>query len=116
MAHSNTHLLRGTLDLLILKSLSWGPRHGYAVAEWIEATTHEHLRIVEGTIYPALHRMAKREWIRSKWGPSDNNRRAKFYTLTPKGKHRLQDEVAQWQSYSVAMNKVITAHQSVPTP
>ena len=109
MAPTNTHLLRGTLDLLILKSLCWGPRHGYAVAEWIEATTNEHLRIVEGTIYPALHRMAKRDWIESEWGPSDNNRRAKFYTLTNAGKKRLQEEVTQWQSYSIAMNKVIHA-------
>ena len=106
---SNQHLLRGTLDLLILKSLNWGPRHGYSIAEWIEATTDDQLKIVEGTIYPALHRMAKRGWIRSEWGPSENNRRAKFYELTSIGQERLEAEISRWRSYSSAMNKVVEA-------
>lgn len=108
MAESS-HLLRGTLDLLILKSLCWGPRHGYGIAEWIEATTDDELEIMEGTIYPALHRMAKRGWIRAEWGPSDNNRRAKFYELTDVGRDRLDAEVARWHSYTRAMAKVIEA-------
>ena len=105
----NTHLLRGTLDLLILKSLSWGARHGYGVAEWIEAVTEDELRIVEGTIYPALHRMEKRGWIESSWGPSENNRRAKFYTLTDLGTGRLKVESARWERYAVAMNRALAA-------
>ncbi len=109
MANSNTHLLRGTLDLLILKSLSWGTRHGDGIAEWIEATTEDQLRIMEGTIYPALHRMAKKGWIDSEWGPSDNNRRAKFYRLTERGRERLEAELVQWSSYTSAMSKVIHA-------
>lgn len=106
------HLLRGTLDLLILKSLSWGERHGYGVAEWIEAITEEELRIVEGTIYPALHRMEKRGWIQAHWGPSDNNRRAKFYALTEAGEKRLHAEIERWNRYSVAMGRALSASAS----
>ena len=109
----DTHLLRGTLDLLILKSLSWGARHGYGVAEWIEAVTEDELRIVEGTIYPALHRMEKRGWIASSWGPSENNRRAKFYELTAVGRARLEGETDRWQRYVVAMNRALTATAAV---
>lgn len=105
----NSQLLRGTLDLLILKSLSWGSRHGYGVAEWIEAITEDELRVVEGTIYPALHRMEKRGWIESSWGPSENNRRAKFYQLTEVGRRRLDVETDQWKRYAVAMGRALSA-------
>ena len=105
----NQHLLRGTLDLLILKSLSWGARHGYGVAEWIEGVTEDELRIVEGTIYPALHRMEKKGWISANWGPSENNRRAKFYTLTDLGKKHLEVEANRWQRYALAMNRALAA-------
>lgn len=103
------HLLRGTLDLLILKSLSCGERHGYGVAEWIEAVTEDELRIVEGTIYPALHRMEKRGWIEAHWGPSENNRRAKFYALTAEGERRLETEMERWQRYQAAMSRALAA-------
>lgn len=111
MAESS-HLLRGTLDLLILKSLSWGPRHGYGIAEWIEATTDDELEIMEGTIYPALHRMAKRGWIQAEWGPSDNNRRAKFYELTPKGRGELEQETARWRWVSEGVGLVLEAESA----
>src|SRR4051812_50122996 len=79
------NLLRGTLDLLILKALSWGPRHGYAVVEWIEQATDTAFLIGEGTLYPALHRLEGRGWITAGWGVSDNNRQAKYYRLPPGG-------------------------------
>ncbi len=79
-------LLQGTLDVLILKALSWGPLHGYAVVRWIGQRTEDALRIEEGALYPALHRMEQRGWIEAEWGVSENNRRAKFYRLTDEGK------------------------------
>src|SRR5207245_1004946 len=79
-------VLRGTLDLLILKAVSWGSTHGYAVARWIEQATDDVLRIEEGSLYPALHRLETRGWIDASWGLSEKNRRAKFYTLTPAGR------------------------------
>ncbi len=85
MTEANVEVLRGTLDLLILKAVSWRPTHGYAVARWIEQATADVLQIEEGSLYPALHRLEARGWISAEWGASENNRRAKFYTLTPKG-------------------------------
>src|SRR4026208_968458 len=85
-------LLRGTLDLLILKALSWGPSHGYAVARWIQQATDDALAVGEGSLYPALHRLEEREWITSTWGPSENNRQAKYYALTRRGRARLKIE------------------------
>src|SRR6185436_5145973 len=83
MPKSALDLLQGTLDLLMLKALSWGPAHGYSVARWIERLTGDALQIGEGSLYPALHRLEEREWIESEWRTSENNRRAKFYRLTP---------------------------------
>ena len=90
-------LLQGTLDVLILKTLSWGPRHGYAVARWIHAVSEDVLRVEEGALYPALHRLERRGWIESEWGLSENNRRAKFYSLTPAGRAELEREAREWQ-------------------
>ena len=89
-------VVRGTLDVLILKALSWGPRHGYAVAEWIEYATNDALSVEEGTLYPALHRLERKAWVNAEWGVSDNNRRAKFYRLTPAGKRRLRESTTAW--------------------
>ena len=89
-------ILRGTLDLLILKALSWGPLHGYGVARWIAAATGDALRIEEGSLYPALHRLEERGLLTAEWGTSENNRRAKFYRLTADGKRRLRAETASW--------------------
>ena len=100
-------LLRGTLDLLILRSLSLQERHGYGVAEWIEAITRDELRIQEGTLYPALHRMEKRGWIESWWDTTENNRRAKYYRLTEVGAQQLASEVERWQRYSGAMERAL---------
>jgi transcriptional regulator len=107
MADSSLDLLQGTLDVLILKALAWGPRHGYAVARWIRETTDDVLRIEEGALYPALHRLEKRAWVESDWGLSENNRRAKFYQLTPRGRRQLRTEAATWQKYAAAVGKVL---------
>src|SRR6184192_1894236 len=86
MADAEIDLLRSSLDLLVLKALSWGPMHGYGISEWIESATASLLLVEEGTLYPALHRLERRGWIASDWGVSDNNRRAKFYKLTAAGR------------------------------
>jgi transcriptional regulator len=113
MPASNVEVLRGTLDLLILKAVSWGPVHGYAVARWIEQATDDVLRIEEGSLYPALHRLETREWISAAWGVSDNNRRAKFYTLTAKGRAQLRLETVTWTRFAHA---VFAALDAPPTP
>ena len=102
-----TDLLQGTLDLLILKTLSWGPAHGYAVARWIEQLTGEVLRIGEGSLYPALHRLEDRGWIDAEWGTSENNRKAKFYQLTKAGQRQLSNEAASWRRFATAIDAVM---------
>lgn len=102
-------LLQGTLDVLILKTLSWGPLHGYAVVRWIARQTGDALRIEEGALYPALHRMEQRGWIEAEWGISENNRRAKFYRLTGEGRRQLNAESESWQRYAEAVGKVLHA-------
>ena len=102
-------LLQGTLDVLVLKALSWGPRHGHAVATWIRATTDDDLSIEDGALYTALHRLEKRGLIESEWGLSDNNRKAKFYELTDTGRKELRQEADRWARYAGAVFKVLRA-------
>jgi PadR family transcriptional regulator PadR len=102
-------ILRGTLDLLILKALSWGPAHGYSVARWVEAATGDALALGEGTLYPALHRLEERGWLTSTWGISENRRQAKFYALTRRGRARLDVELRNWRRYSAAMSAALDA-------
>ncbi len=109
MPVSSAEVIRGTLDLLILKAVAWGPTHGYAVARWIEEATNDLLRIEEGTLYPALHRLELRGWIAAEWGVSENNRRAKFYTLTSTGRAQLRSETAAWTRYAEAVFAVLEA-------
>ena len=99
----NLDLLKGTLDLLVLKALTWGPRHGYAVARWIEDATSGTLEIEEGALYHALHRLEKQEWLTSEWGVSENNRRAKYYSLTTAGRKQFALKTATWTRYSDAV-------------
>ncbi len=106
MAES-TELLHGTLDALVLKTLSWGPRHGYAIARWIEEITDDALRIEEGSLYPALYRLERRGLIEAEWGLSENNRKVKFYQLTDAGRERLAVETAQWKQFTAAVSKVL---------
>jgi PadR family transcriptional regulator len=100
-------LLRGTLDLLILKTLSWGPMHGLAVLRWIENVTGQRLQIEEGALYPALHRMEQRGWLDADWGYTERNRKAKFYRLTTQGRRQLAAELSKWSRYTEAVGLVL---------
>ena len=103
MADDSLDLLRGTLDVLVLKALTWGPRHGYAVARWIDDATVGTLQIEEGALYHGLHRLEKRGWVTAEWGLSDANRRAKYYTLTVEGRQQLVAQTATWTRYAEAV-------------
>jgi PadR family transcriptional regulator PadR len=100
-------LLQGTLDLLILRTLQLGPAHGYAIAKVIEQSSEDVFLVEEGSLYPALHRLIKRGWITFEEGTSENNRRAKFYRLTPKGKKQLALETSKWEKFVRAMARVL---------
>ncbi len=104
-------IIKGTLDVLILKAVSWGPMHGYGVTRWIRETTNEALQIEEGALYPALHRMERRGWLGAEWGLSENNRRAKYYRLTALGRTQLGQETSSWELFAAAVGKVLTATQ-----
>lgn len=104
-------LLRGTLDVLILRTLSWGPAHGYTVARWIEDATDDALRIEEGSLYPALHRLERRGWLESEWGLSENNRRARYYRLTEEGREALNAESRTWERFAEAVRRVLDGGQ-----
>jgi len=109
MKKASLEVVRGTLDVLILRALSWGPQHGYAVSQWIRDRTEEELLVEEGALYPALYRMESKGWIEAEWGSSDNNRRAKFYALTPEGRRRLKQELDTWQRYTQAVSRILSA-------
>ena len=109
MTVTDLELLQGTLDLLVLKALIWGPTHGYGVARWIAETTDDDLQIEEGALYTSLHRMEKRRWIEADWGFSENNRRAKFYQLTSLGRKQLRAKSATFARYAAAVFKVLGA-------
>jgi len=102
-------LLPGTLDVLILRGLARGPRHGYAVARWIEDCSRGSLTVLDGALYAALHRMEEREWIAAEWGQSPPGRRAKFYLRTPVGKRQLEAESKGWADYVRAVGRVMRA-------
>jgi PadR family transcriptional regulator, regulatory protein PadR len=102
-------VLRGTLDLMVLKALSWGPMHGYGVVQWIKRTTDGTLDIDDGALYPALHRLERRGWIGAEWGWSENNRRAKYYELTVEGRRQLRRELTSWTRFSEAVSKIVNA-------
>lgn len=104
-------LLQGTLDGLILKALSWGPLHGYAVTRWIKDASGDVFQIEEGALYPALHRMEHKGWVEAEWGLSENNRRAKFYQLTGKGRGALESEKNSWTRYATAVARVFDSSQ-----
>jgi transcriptional regulator len=108
-------LIRGTLDLLILKTLSWGPMHGLAVLRWIEQTTRDQLQIEEGALYPALHRMEQKGWLAADWGYTEAGRKAKFYRLSAAGRRQLARELTRWSQYASVVDLVISA-QRADTP
>jgi transcriptional regulator len=110
MPRSQTDVLQGTLDLLVLKTLSWGPAHGYSVARWIQQLTDDVLQVGEGSLYPALHRLEERGWVESEWRRSENNRKAKFYSLTSAGRAQLRTESRTWTRFAAALAKVLDAN------
>lgn len=107
-------LLQGTLELLILKTLSWAPLHGYGLAKSIERATDDVLRVEEGSLYPALYRMTRKGWIRGSWGITQTKRRAKYYALTAEGRRQLREQSTAWQRLANAVTQAITA-TSAPT-
>jgi transcriptional regulator len=102
-----TDLLQGTLDLLILRTISLEPMHGWAIAQRIQQISDELLRVQQGSLYPALHRLEHQGWITAEWGTSDNNRRARFYSLTRAGRKQLETEVAKWERLSAGVDLVL---------
>jgi transcriptional regulator len=114
MTESDLPLLQGTLDVLVLKSLSWEPRHGYAIARWIRGTTEGLLQIEDRALYISLHRMEERGWISSEWGISENNRKAKYYQLTAAGRRQLQARSRLWSRYAEAVFKVLESEEARP--
>ena len=107
MADSYAELLRDTLDLLILKSLTWGPCHGYAIAEWIDTATGRALLVEEGTLYPALHRLEHQGLVEATWGVSESDRHAGYYALSALGRRRLRAEIEGWQEYAEAVGRAL---------
>ena len=101
--------LRGTIELLVLRTLTWGPRHGYAIARWLEDQPKASIRVEEGTLYPALHRMEQRGLISSDWQTSELGRPAKFYRLTPAGRKHLKRETAEWKAFAASVSIILEA-------
>lgn len=105
-------VMLGTLDVLVLRALTWGPRHGYEVARWIGATSNQQFTIQDGALYTALHRLEERELVESEWGLSDKGKRAKFYRITTAGRRHLRAEAARWERYVAAVASVMTGPES----
>ena len=106
---AGSDLYTGSLDLLILKAVSWGPLHGYAIGRWIRESTDLALQVQEGALYPALHRLERQGYLDEAWGLTDTNREAKFYTLTRAGRQQLQHELGRWRRYAKVMTAALTA-------
>ena len=100
-------ILQGTLDMLILQTLQWGPQHGYAIGQTIRAQSSDVLQVEAGSLYPALQRLAKKGWVTAKWGVTDAHQRAKFYRLTPKGRRHLAAQTADWARFAAAISRVL---------
>jgi PadR family transcriptional regulator len=108
MADKRIDLPQGTLDLLILKTISLGPQHGWAISERLQQVSTGLVQVQQGSLYPALHRLERRGLIRAEWGPSDNNRNAKYYELTPRGRRQLGAETAAWRTLSHAIDAILS--------
>jgi transcriptional regulator len=112
MFASDSGVLQGTVELLVLKTLTWGPMHGYGIASWIESATDDVLRVEEGSLYPALYRMTRKGWIRGEWGVSENNRRAKYYQLTPEGRAQFAAQASGWQRLAQAVSRAVSTTEA----
>jgi transcriptional regulator len=109
MSDARVELPQGTLDLLILKTLALDAQHGWAISERLRQISNEAFSVRQGSLYPALHRLERRGWIKARWGTSDNNRRAKYYGLTPKGRSQLESQTGDWRRLSAAVSLVLDA-------
>ena len=105
--NTSTDFLHGTLDVLILKTLSWGPRHGYAIARWLETGSAAALQIEDGSLYPALYRLERKGWIEAEWGVTETKRKAKFYHLSRAGQDHLRQQTARWAEFSAAVSSIL---------
>ena len=111
MAAASLDLLQGSLDLIVLKTLSWGPMHGFGIARWIRKLSTDELQIEEGSLYPSLYRMENRGWIRAEWAITENGRRAKYYQLTAAGRRQLTEESKTWGRFVDVMGRILAAKQ-----
>jgi PadR family transcriptional regulator, regulatory protein PadR len=109
VADKDIDLIQGTLNVLILKTLAWGPANGYAIAQWVRELTSGDIDLEEGALYPALHRMEHRGWVTAEWGMSENNRRAKYYRLTTDGRRVLRERTQSWERLVLAVGRVLHA-------
>jgi PadR family transcriptional regulator PadR len=109
MPDSDLELVKGTLDLILLKALAWGPMHGLGVVRWIETTTNEQLVVEEGALYPALHRLEQKQLLSAEWGLTEQNRRAKYYRVTARGRTHLAAEQTRWSRYTAAVALILAA-------
>lgn len=112
MPDSDLELVRGTLDLILLKALAWGPMHGLGVLRWIETATERQLVVEEGALYPALHRLEQKKLLAADWGLTDQNRRAKYYRLTERGRTHLGAEVTRWTRYTAAVARILATENA----
>lgn len=112
MRGKSMDLIRGTLDMLILKALVWGPRHGYDIMRWMKQESEGELNLEEGALYPALHRLEERELVEAEWGYSENNRKAKFYSLTERGRQQLRAETVVWNRYVGAVARLLSSENT----
>jgi PadR family transcriptional regulator len=108
MARTPPEMLQGTVDILILRTLAWEPMHGYAISRWLDARSDGVLSVDGAALYQALHRLENRKWVSASWGVSENNRKAKYYTLTAAGRAQLRNESAVWKTYAEAVAKVLS--------
>ena len=114
MPGTQVELVQGSLDIIVLKTLSWHPMHGFGIARWIQQTTDDVLQVEEGSLYPSLYRMENKGWVKAEWRITENNRRAKFYRLTAIGKRQLTDQSEKWETFVIAMSKILRS--STPQP
>jgi transcriptional regulator len=112
MSDEELEVMLGTLDVLVLRALTWGPRHGYAIARWIHDSSNQRFRILDGALYTALHRLEERTLVESEWGLSDKGKRAKFYRITQPGRRHLRSATARWDQYVAAVASVMNAAES----
>jgi PadR family transcriptional regulator, regulatory protein PadR len=109
MQRTPIDLLQGSLDVIVLKTLSWQPMHGFGIARWIQRVTDDVLQVEEGSLYPSLYRMENKGWVKAEWGTTENNRRAKYYRLTAAGRKQLAQSATTWETFADAMSKIMHA-------